>query len=82
MYYTLDGTLVMADSNNDVRLGMTCGQFEREYLSDSSGFGIVFYEFGESLTFSWQDVSTRPLEVMFFGHTFEDGRSYDKLFCF
>ena len=72
VYYTLAGTLCLADSNNNVRLGMTRGQFEREY-SNSGEFGMTFDEFSKSLTFSWQDVSTRPLEVMFFGRKFEGG---------
>ena len=83
VYFTLAGTLTLANSNQSVQLGMICGQFLREYTSHGAGFGLSFDASPDTLTFSWQDIVEQPLDVIFFGRKFEGGRPYSKeLFCF
>ena len=73
VYFTLAGTLTLANSNQSVQLGMTRGQFLREYTSHGAGFGLSFDASPDTLTFSWQDIVEQPLDVMFFGRKFEGG---------
>jgi hypothetical protein len=82
VYLALTGTLTLVNSNEAVRLGMTRGQFEKEYFSDAGGFGFSFDSSRETVTFSWQDTVTRSTDLMFFGRKFEGGRPYDKIFRF
>ena len=82
VYLALTGTLTLANSNEAVKLGMTCGQFEKEYISDAGGFGFSFNSSRKTMTFSWQDTVARSTDLMFFGRKFEGGRPYDKSFRF
>ena len=76
VYVNLAGTISLANSNEAIRLGMTRGQFMTEYFNDSGGFRFSFEGLLEKMTFSWQDVSTRSDDVMFFGQKFTGGHPY------
>ena len=52
IYLALTGTLTLVNSNEAVRLGMTRGQFEKEYFSDAGGFGFSFDSSRKTMTFS------------------------------
>ena len=79
VYVNLAGTVSLANSNEAIRLGMTRGQFMTEYFNDSGGFRFSFEGSLEKMRFSWQGVSTRSDDVMFFGQKFTGGCLYNDL---
>ena len=73
VYINLAGTISLANPNEAICLGMTRGQFMTEYFNDSGGFRFSFEGSLEKMRFSWQGVSTRSDDVMFFGQKFTGG---------
>ena len=72
-FLCIKGRVDLANSNEMLRLGMSRGNFEKEYINNGLGFSIGFECTTKTLTFSWQNVVLRCDEVMFFGRKFGGG---------
>ena len=80
LYYCLKATISHAPLHEELRLGMTRGQFKDKFFDDSGGFVVCFDDTDVTLTFSWQQLLEDPMSVMFFGRPFATTRPFDKLF--
>ena len=79
-FYCLKGHISLASQNEELRLGMTRGAFEKSFHNEGGGFGLDFEKTNERLTFSWRSIVHSADDVMFFGRQFEGSRSFDSIF--